>query len=78
MTKLTEQELEKLAEDYAENAPALSGKPGYFSRKKEQTLVTELLGSEYARVINTKAKAMSTSPSEIIRSAIKEQFADVV
>jgi hypothetical protein len=78
MKKLTEQELEALAEEYAVNPPVLSGKPGYFSRKKEQALVTELLGTDYARVVNAKAKAMSVTPSEVIRSAIKEQFANAV
>jgi hypothetical protein len=78
MTKLTEQELEKLSDEYAKNPPPLSGGPGYFSRKKEQALVSELLGPDYARMVNTKAKALSVSPSEVIRSAIKEQFANAV
>lgn len=78
MTKLTEQQLETLADEYAKNPPPITGKPGYFTRKKEQALVSELLGPEYARVVNTKAKALSVSPSEVIRSAIKDQIANAV
>jgi hypothetical protein len=78
MTKLTEQQLEALAEEYAKSPPPLSGKPGYFSQKREQALVSELLGPDYARVINTKAKALSISPSEVIRVAIKEQLSNAV
>ena len=78
MEKMTREQLEILAEEYAETPPPLSGQPGYFTRKKEQALVFELLGPDYARVVNTKAKALSVSPSDVIRSAIKEQFANVV
>jgi len=78
MEKLSRKQLEILADEYAKTPPPLSGQPGYFTRKKEQALVSELLGPEYARVVNTKAKALSISPSDVIRAAIKEQFANVV
>jgi len=78
MEKMTREQLEILAEEYAKTPPPLSGQPGYFTRKKEQALVTELLGPDYARVVNTKAKALAVTPSDVIRSAIKEQFANVV
>jgi len=78
MTKLTEQQLEDLAEEYAKNPPPLSRKPGYFTRKREQELVLELLGSDYAKAVNSKAKVLSVSPSEVIRSALKEQLANAV
>jgi len=78
MKKLTEQQLEALAEEYAKNPPPLSGQPGYFTRKREQALIIELLGSDYARVINSRAKALSVSPSDVIRSALKDQLANAV
>jgi hypothetical protein len=77
MARLTNEEYTALAEKYEKESPALSGKPGYFTRLKEQQLAFELLGEDCARVVNAKAKAMSVSPSQVIKSAIQEQLASV-
>jgi len=76
MEKLNEEQLEALALEYVDNPPVLSGKPGYFTRRKEKELVSELLDVECARFVNTKAKVLMVSPSEIIQMAIKDQIAN--
>jgi hypothetical protein len=75
MVRLTDEEYAALAEKYEKEPPVLSGKPGYFTRLKEQQLALELLGDDCARFVNAKAKAMSVSPSQVIRSAIRDQLA---
>jgi hypothetical protein len=75
MARLTDEEYAALAEKYEKEPPALSGKPGYFTRLKEQQLALELLGDDCARFVNAKAKAMSVSPSQVIRAAIRDQLA---
>jgi hypothetical protein len=77
MARLTDEEYAALAEKYEKEPPALSGKPGYFTRLKEQQLALELLGEDCARFVNAKAKAMSVSPSQVIRSAIHDQLENV-
>jgi hypothetical protein len=77
MARLTDEEYAALAEKYEKEPPALSGKPGYFTRLREQQLALELLGEDCARFVNAKAKAMSVSPSQVIRSAIQDQFTGV-
>jgi len=72
--RLTEEEYEKLSIEYEQNPPKLSGKSGFLSNMREEKLVEELLPPEYARIINMKAKATLSSPSEIIQFAIKEQL----
>ena len=72
--RLSNEEYEKLSLEYEQNPPELSGKPGFFTIMRERTLVTELLPADYACIVNIKAKAMSLSPSEVIRYAIKEQL----
>ena len=72
--RLSNKEYEDLSLEYEKNPPKLSGKPGFLTSKREITLVTELLPPDYARIVNTKAKAMSLSPSEVIQYAIKAQL----
>ena len=73
-TRLTNEEYEALSLEYEENPPKLSGSPGFITNMREQLLVTELLSPDYARIVKTKARAMSLSPSEIIQNAIKAQL----
>jgi hypothetical protein len=75
MARLTDEEYTALAEKYEKAPTALSGNPGYFTRLKEQQLALELLGEDCARFINAKAKALSSSPSQVIRAAIRDQLA---
>jgi hypothetical protein len=75
MARLTDEEYTALAEKYEKTPPTLSGQPGYFTRLKEQQLALELLGEDCARFINAKAKALSASPSQVIRAAIRDQLA---
>jgi hypothetical protein len=77
MARLTDEEYAALAEKYEKEPPALSGKPGYFTRLKEQQLALELLGENCARFVNAKASAMSISPSQVIRAAIHDQIENV-
>ena len=74
--RLSDKEYEELSLEYEKNPPELSGKPGFFTTMRERTLVAELLPSEYARIVNMKAKAMSLSPSEVIQYAIREQLVE--
>jgi hypothetical protein len=69
--RLSDKEYEKLSLEYEQNSPTLSGKPGFLTNMRERNLVTELLPPNYARIVNTKAKALSLSPSEVIQYAIK-------
>jgi hypothetical protein len=78
MNRLTNEEYETLAEEYAKNPPELTGQPGFISRKRQHTLVNELLDPNYARLVNEKASAMSVSPAEIIQAALKLQLAEVM
>ena len=71
---MTDKEYEALSLEYEENPPKLSGSPGFITNMREQLLVTELLSPDYARIVKTKAKAMSLSPSEIIQNAIRAQL----
>ena len=75
-TRLSDEEYEALSLEYEQVPPRLSGSPGFFTNMREQLLVTELLSPDYARIVKTKAKAMSLSPSEVIQNAIKTQFAE--
>jgi hypothetical protein len=77
MNRLTDKEYEILADEYSVNPPELSGRIGFVSQLKQQALVKELLDSNYARIVNEKASAMSVSPSEIIQSAIIQQLLEV-
>ena len=72
--RLSNEEYEQLSLEYEQNPPKLSGRPGFFTTMRERTLVAELLPTEYARIVNVKAEAMSLSPSEVIQYAIKEQL----
>jgi len=72
--RLSNNEYEELSLEYEKNPPELSGKPGFFTTMRERTLVVELLSPDYARIVNMRAKAMSLSPSEVIKHAIKEQL----
>ena len=75
-SRLSDKEYEELSVEYEQNPPELSGKPGFFTAMRERTLIAELLPSDYVRIVNMKAKAMSLSPSEVIRNAIKEQLVE--
>ena len=70
-SRLTNDEYAALSTEYSLVPPELSGKPGFLTIKREQSLIAELLPPDYARIITTKAKAMSMLPSEIIKQAIK-------
>ena len=72
--RLSNKEYEELSLEYEHNPPELSGKPGFLTSMRETALVMELLPPDYARVVNTKAKALSLSPSEVIQCAIKAQL----
>ena len=77
-TRLTNEEYEALADEYAGNPPKLSGQPGFITQLRQRALVNELLDQKYARIVNESARALSVSPSEVIASAIREKFADTV
>ena len=66
-TRLSDEEYEALSLEYEQNPPELSGTPGFLTNMREQLLVTELLPPDYARIVKTKARAMSLSPSEVIQ-----------
>jgi len=74
--RLSDKEYEDLSNEYQQNPPALSGKPGFFTNLHERTLVTELLPPDYARIVNMRAKALSITPSEVIQYAIKAQLVE--
>ena len=74
--RLSDKEYEALSLEYEQNPPKLSGKPGFLTNMREQSLVTELLPPDYARIVKTKARAMSLSPSEVIQYAIKAQLVE--
>ena len=71
-----DKEYEELSLEYEQNPPELSGKPGFLTSMRERTLIEELLPPDYARIVNTKAKAMSLSPSEVIQHAIKAHLVE--
>ena len=75
ITRPTNEEFEKLSDDYHENPPELSGQPGYLTQLRQRALVNELLDPSYARIVNAKASALSVSPSEVIQEALKVQLA---
>ena len=74
--RLSDEEYNALSLEYEKKPPELSGKPGFLTNMREQLLVTELLPPDYARIVKTKARAMSLSPSEVIQYAIKAQLAE--
>jgi hypothetical protein len=76
ITRLSQQDYEKLSIEYETNPPELSGKSGFLTATREKTLVTELLPPDYARIVLMKAKVMSLSPAEVIQYSIKKQLAE--
>ena len=72
-TRLSYEKYEALSLEFEQNPPKLSGALGFLTIMQEQSLVTELLPPDYARIVTTKAKAMSLSPSEVIQYTIKAQ-----
>ena len=74
VVRLSDKEYEALGREYEQTPPKLSGTPGFFTNLRELELVTELLPHDYARIVKSKAIAMSLSPSEVIQYAIKEQL----
>ena len=74
--RLSDREYDELSLEYEKSPPALSGNPGFLTKLRERTLVTELLPPDYARIVNMQAEAMSLSPSEVIQHAIKAQLAE--
>ena len=73
-TRLSDEEYEALSLEYEQKPPELSSTPGFLTNMREQSLVSELLPPDYARIVKTKARAMSLSPSEVIQYAIKAQL----
>jgi hypothetical protein len=78
MKRLTDEEYETLADEYAQNPPSLSGQPGFITQLKQRELVVELLDPDYARIVNAKASALHVSPTEVIQSALKSQLTEAV
>jgi hypothetical protein len=78
MDKLTDEEYEALTDEYAAVPPALSGHSGHITQLRQRELVAELLGPEYARIVNAKASALHVSPTEVIQSALKTQLAEAM
>ena len=78
VARLSDKEYEALGLEYEQTPPTLSGTPGFLTSLREQMLVTELLPHDYARIVKSKAKAMSLSPSEVIQYAIKAQLIESV
>jgi hypothetical protein len=76
--RLSQQEYEKLSLEYETNPPKLSGKPGFLTTMREKTLISELLPPDCARIVLTKAKAMSLSPAEVIQYSIKKHLTKTV
>ena len=74
--RLSDKEYEALSLEYEKNPPELSGNSGFLTNMREQLLVTELLSPDYARIVNTKAKALSLSPSDVIQYALKAQLVE--
>ena len=74
--RLSDMEYENLSLEYEDNPPELSGNPGFLTNLREQALVLELLSPDYARIVKMKAKALSISPSEVIKYALKAQMAE--
>jgi hypothetical protein len=74
--ELTDAEYNALADEYAENPPELSGRPGFITQLRQRALVNELLDPNFARIVNAKARALSVPPAEIIQSALKGQLAE--
>jgi hypothetical protein len=74
--RLSDKEYEELSLEFEKNPPELSGNSGFLTNMREQLLVTELLSPDYARIVNTKAKALSLSPSDVIQYALKAQLVD--
>ena len=74
--RLSDKEYEELSLEYEDNPPQLSGNSGFLTNIREQLLVLELLSPDYARIVNTKAKALSLSPSDVIQYALKAQLVD--
>ena len=76
--RLSNEEYEALSLEYEQNPPELSGMPGFFTIKREHFLVSELLSSDYARIVKAKADVLSISPSEVIQYALKAQLAESI
>ena len=74
VARLSDKEYEALGLEYEQTPPKLSGTPGFLTNLREQVLVAELLPHDYARIVKSKAIAMSLSPSEVIQYAIKAQL----
>jgi len=72
--ELTDDEYEILSDNYVNNPPKLSGKPGFITIMRERALIDKLLSVKYARIIKIQAEQMSVSPSDIIESAIQHQL----
>ena len=72
--RLTDEGYEALSIEYEQNPPELSGNPGFITNIREQSLVSELLPPDYARIVRVRAEAMSISPAEVIMNALKAQL----
>jgi hypothetical protein len=72
--RLSDLEYDKLANEFAENPPALSGNPGHITLMRQKRLVEQLVSANFARIINLQAEQKSVSPSEIIEKAIEFQI----
>ena len=51
LNRLSDKEYEDLSEEFEQNPPALSGKPGFLTGLRERALISELLSPVYARIV---------------------------
>ncbi|MCL2357991.1 MAG: hypothetical protein FWC70_12705 [Defluviitaleaceae bacterium] len=75
-SRLSQQEYEKLSNEYEISPPELSGKSGFLTTAREKMLIAELLPPDCARIVLMSAKVMSLSPAEVIQYSIKKQLAE--
>ena len=72
--RLTNEEYDALATQYAENPPELTGMPSVITIKRQKVLLEKLVSTRCAKIINTQAEQQSVSPSVIIERAINFQI----
>jgi hypothetical protein len=70
--ELTDEQYDALSDAYANQAPSLSGKPGFLTSLREDLLVDELLEPEFARIVKAQSMLREVPPSQIIQQAIKQ------
>jgi hypothetical protein len=74
MADMTLEEYNALSETYAAELPALGDGPGFFTSLRERQLITELLDSEIAHAVISKAEILHESPTELIQRALRREL----